>query len=44
MVNSLRDFNAKILKQSGIEEIVDDYIYLTVKLTQPTDFKRDIPV
>ena len=32
---SLRDINRKILAANGIEEQVDDYIYLTIRMEQP---------
>jgi len=34
VVQSLREFNRKLLKQNGIKELVDDSIYLNVKFAQ----------
>ena len=44
VVQSLLDYNVQILRDNGIEEPVDDYLYLNIKLNQPIDFKNEIPV
>ena len=35
VVKSLKTVNRRILKNNGIDEMVDDFIYLTIKMEQP---------
>jgi hypothetical protein len=32
---SLRNVNRKMLEANGIKEVVDDYVYLSIKMSQP---------
>ena len=35
VIKSLKTVNRRILKNNGIDEIIDDFIYLTIKMEQP---------
>ena len=48
VVQSLIDYNRKLLKQSGVStteaEQIDDYIFLNISLNNPTDYQSETPV
>ncbi|CDW78588.1 ribosomal l1 domain-containing protein 1-like [Stylonychia lemnae] len=44
VVNSLIDFNRKLLKSQGIEENVDDYIFLNIKMNISSDYDQETPI
>eukprot|EP00347_Sterkiella_histriomuscorum_P016625 403352471 len=44
VVQSLIDFNRKLLKQQNIEEQVDDYIFMNISLQNASDFPNETPI